>query len=333
MKPACRRRARAALAALCAAGALALAPAPPEVKNDKIVFTSMSETTKKVGDVVVETNRVGVFIMNADGSQRTSLTKEGAIEIDPSLSPDGKRIAFVAVAKDDVKGDLWVMDVGGGDRRQLTESKAKTLVNSPSWSPDGKRIAFTRMAAQNGPPTDAEIVIVDADGKNEKSLGKGLMPAWSPDGKQVLYTTLEKGGDFEPRLTVMDADGGNAKQLFKTPSMMGAFAPDGKRIAYMGAPTTKNTTPHIYAADADGSQAAQVTSQGDTFEVGPRWSADGKRLVFSRMPNAKNGPPKTASIVVMDADGKNETELTKGDGMDLTGGAAILLMERMAAAH
>src|SRR5207302_6358194 len=134
--------------------------------------------------------------------------------------------------------------------------------------------------------------------------------------------------DFEPRLTVMDADGNNAKRLLKTPAMMGAFSPDGKRIVFMGAPSTKNTTPHIYVAKAGGSDAAQVTPQAEVFEVAPRWSADGTNLVFSRMPNAKNGPPKTASLVVIDADGKNEKELPKGDGMDLTGGAALFLLER-----
>jgi len=310
-------RAGAVFAALCAGGALAFAPAPPERMGDKIAFTSISEDGKKAE----------VVVMKLDGSERTTLTKEGVLEIDPALSSDGKHIAFVVVGKDDMKGDLWVMGADGAGRKQLTENQAKTIVLSPAWSPDGKRIAFTRMTAQGGPPTDAELVVVDADGKNEKSVGKGMMAAWSPDGKRILFAALEPGKGFEPRLTVMDADGNNPTQLFKTPSMMGTFSPDGRRIAYIGAPNTTDKQPHIYVANADGSQAAQVTPQSDAFEVGPLWSVDGKRIVFSRAPDAKNGPPKKTSLVIMDADGKNEKELTKGDVLDLTGGAALFLLD------
>src|SRR4051812_30021626 len=60
----------AALAALCVGGALTAAPAPPETPPDKLVVTSMSPDGKKIG----------LFITNADGSQRTTLTKEGAVE-------------------------------------------------------------------------------------------------------------------------------------------------------------------------------------------------------------------------------------------------------------
>ena len=306
-------------AVLCAAGALAFAPAPPE-RPDKILFTSMSADGKNIG----------VCAMNPDGSKRTTLSKEGALEIDPAFSPDGQRIVFATVSKDDMKGDLWVMAADGTGRKQLTQSKAKAIILSPSWSPDGKHILFTRMTVANGPPMDAELLVIDADGQNEKSLGKGLMGAWSPDDKQILYTTLEMGGDFEPRLTVMDADGKNSKQLFQTPSMMGSYSPDGKRITYMGAPSTKNTKPRIYVANADGSQAAQVTTAADAFELAPRWSPDGKRVLFNRSAERQNGPPAKATIVAIDPDGKNEKELTSGDGMDLLGGAALFLMERMA---
>jgi Tol biopolymer transport system component len=97
-------------AALCVATALALPPAPPE-RPDKIVYTSIYAPDPK---------NAWVCIMNADGSNRTPLSKEGSIEIDPALSPDGQRIAFVAVSKDDSKGDVWVMAADGSGRKQLT---------------------------------------------------------------------------------------------------------------------------------------------------------------------------------------------------------------------
>src|SRR4051794_39936906 len=75
--------------ALAALPALAFAPAPEGAKGDKIVFSSVDAESKKGG----------IVIMDADGSKRTVLTKEDAVDLDPVLSPDGRRIAFVRLSK------------------------------------------------------------------------------------------------------------------------------------------------------------------------------------------------------------------------------------------
>jgi TolB protein len=246
--------------------------------------------------------------------------------VDPALSPDGKRIAFVEVNKDDMRGDVWVMTSDGKERKKLTEHKAKTLTTGLCWSPDGKRIAYGTASGLDGPPTNAEIMVMDADGKNAKSVGKGLLPAFSPDGKKILYSALDEGPGKEPRLAVMDADGKNQKNLTTTPALMGSWSPDGKKIVYVGAPNTSEAKPHVYVSDPDGKGATQLTKDdGDVGELAPRWSADGKQIYFNRL-TFKGGPEK-AAIWVMDADGKNEKQLTKADeGMELLSGASLFVM-------
>jgi TolB protein len=310
--------------ALLTASALARAPAPADAaKDEKIVFTSVSEKDKKVG----------IVVMNADGSQRTLLTKGEAMELDPALSPDGKRIAFITVNKDTMSGNLWVMKADGSERKQLTENAAKKLAFAPAWSPDGRKIAYSQMEPEGGgPPSDADVMIMDADGKNGKTLGKGLMPAWSPDGKKIVYCNVSKDGGFEPRLWIMDADGKNAKQLLMGRALMGAWSPDGKKLAYTGAEEGERPQPHIYVCKADGSEPKQITLKQDFGELAPRWSADGKRIYFSRVPFG-GGPPEKGTLVVIDADGSNEKELSKGDGMEMLGGTPLFLFMGRAAAR
>jgi TolB protein len=311
----------AAALALADLPALAFAPAPEGPKEERIVFSSVDGEAKKGG----------IVIMNADGSKRTVLTKEDAVDLGPALSPDGRRIAFVRLNKADKNADVWVMNADGKEPRKLTELPAKTIAMGVSWSPDGKRIAYSTMVNSGGPPDNAELMVMDADGKNAKELGKGLLPAFSPDGKKVLYTAITTKPGGEPRLAVMDADGKNVKELTTTPALMGAWSPDGKKIVYVGTPNLRDAMPHLYVSNPDGSGATPITKDdGGQGELAPQWSADGKRIYFNRMD--LKGPPKKAGVWVIGPDGKDEKELGKGDGLDLLGGAGLFIIGQSASA-
>jgi Tol biopolymer transport system component len=281
-------------------------------KVERIVVTNVVEPHKKV--VVV--------IMDADGSNRRTLSGDDALEFDPALSPDGQRIAFVVMEKDNTRSDIWVMGVDGKDRKRLTEHKAKYFAECVSWSPDGRRILFDTAGKPGaGPFGESEVMVMDADGKNAKSLGKGVWPSWSPDGKKILYTWINEGGDEAGRLHVMDADGKNAMQLKTMPVIRGDWAPDGRKILFTGAPAADGKSrPNAYVSNIDGSGPIQLTKDtGDRCVLGARWSRDGRRIYFNRVSLKGEEQQPIWTLWVMDADGKNAKEL--GTGTDLLIGA------------
>lgn len=78
-----------------------------------------------------------IYLMKADGSENTLLTKTAANESDPSFSPDSKRICFLSKDKEG-KQQIFDMLTDGTDRRQLSHSEKD--VEGYAFSPDHKKV-------------------------------------------------------------------------------------------------------------------------------------------------------------------------------------------------
>src|SRR5690349_5983722 len=81
-----------------------------------------------------------IFVMNADGSNPTNLTKTpNQHEHYPQVSPDGTKICFNVDSGEgrDAVRSLWVMNVDGSNRRKIADG-----AREPFWSPDGKIIGY-----------------------------------------------------------------------------------------------------------------------------------------------------------------------------------------------
>ncbi len=101
------------------------------------------------------------------------------------ISPDGKRVAYVATVATIhglLPGELRALDVATGRVTALDPQG-----RSPRWSPAGDRVAFVVPGYPAG--TDGALATVAADGTGRRTLSTKLFSsglAWSPDGAYVV---------------------------------------------------------------------------------------------------------------------------------------------------
>src|SRR3989454_603929 len=250
-----------------------------------------------IGPIVFASNRDGypfqIYAMNVDGSHPIRLTSSG---IDPSWSPDGRKIAFTS------DGSIYVMNADGSNPTGINRGY------EPSWSPDGKRIVFTN-AGEFGTP---EIAVMNADGSNPTRLTDNLglwddfEATWSPDGTRIAYGQRicdENNGICELHINVMTADGTGKEWVGEGGGP--AWSPDGTKIAFSG------QDGGISVMSVDVWNDVHVIAPGMWAKVA--WSPDGTKIVFDHAECAE-----CEDIGVMNEDGSGLVWLTPGPGRDFS---------------
>ena len=244
----------------------------------------------------------------------------------PAFSPDGSRIAFV---RGDGDGDsqIYVMNADGSDQRVLVAA-GRESVDEPRWSADGTLLAYTRYS-EGGVRLVSSIETVAVGGGAPAVAARARLsartpfilgtPAFVPGTGRIAYSRTEftDDGELVPQLRTVEADGSDDR-LLRAEATGAAWSADGGRIAFANLADRNGLscgsdfcTPNgeIYVMNADGTGARRLTkNRGD--DAGPRWSADGTRILFSSDRNKPgvSGP----ELYSIGADGSCLTWLTNG---------------------
>jgi len=242
--------------------------------GSKIVFVS---STSSPPDGIPTITDYGIYVMDADGSNRTQVLAppSGASARRPSWSPDGKRIVFAGNAGTIVTTDL------DGSNAVLVVGPTAILGGSdcPSYSPDGTKILFSSQREAKW-----QIYVVDVDGSNETRLSsekveREYMPAWSPNGTIIAFQSSRDGN---PEIYVMNADGSNPTRLteHRATDEFPVWSPDGTKIAFI---SNQDGQRDIYVMNADGSDVTRLTDNSIT-ERTLSWAPDGTKIAFCGYP-------------------------------------------------
>ncbi|MBK5292019.1 MAG: PD40 domain-containing protein [Acidobacteriia bacterium] len=157
----------------------------------------------------------------------TQLTRDSGLTMDPSLSADGKLLAFASDRSGDGNLDIWVKHVPGGEPIRLTRDPA--VDERPSLSPDGSQIVFHSERDGGG------IYIVPSLGGPERLLvRRGFTPQWSPDGKWIAYSTSLRTTASSLRL--IPPEGGAPREINTggIHALNPVWSPDSKRLLFWG---------------------------------------------------------------------------------------------------
>jgi Tol biopolymer transport system component len=244
-------------------------------------------------------NNPAVFLINADGSNQTEIAAGAK---NPAWSPDRTRIAFTGPG---FYSEIWVMNADGSGALQLTNSHAQD--QNPTWSPDGSKIAF--VSDRDG---NQQIYAMNADGSGQIRLtdnpARDDQPDWSPDGSKIAFMSERDEGP--QAIFVMNADGTNPVRLGNNPwtDAHPAWSPDGRKLAFT---SSDGGGLGIYVMNADGSGRVRLTDSQNDFD--PTWSPDGSKIAFVTEREFATG---SHEIFTMNADGSEETNLTRNPGQD-----------------
>jgi Tol biopolymer transport system component/DNA-binding winged helix-turn-helix (wHTH) protein len=242
-----------------------------------------------------------------DPQRRTMpLTSMPGHEIQATLAPDGRRLAFAHRSDPAQPWDIYVRDVGSDALLRVTAGDGDSL--RPAWSPDGHWIAFLRVAdtqcelrlvAPIGGPTR---VLAPCDATLDEDL------AWTPDSAALVFRAPGARG-----LSRLPLEGGPAMALTAPPAgdydALPVYAPEGRLLAF--ARWHNFGVADVYVQQAVGPPARRVTF--DNLKVhGLAWDPDGEHLVYSSnrgggfglwRTDLQGSPPQAIPVAARTVDG------------------------------
>ena len=199
-----------------------------------------------------------------------------AIMANPTLSPDGRRVAIDVSDEKANNVDLWFESTSGAGNSRFTFNPSETVVGV--WSRDGSTVAY-RMADAGG----TSLCLKPATGLERErarftipiSMMVDLVPnSWSLDDKQLLFTSQTSLGSH---LELLPVAGGEPTRFLTSQGTEtnAQISPDGKWVAYA---SDDSGNWEVYVTSFPAAAGKWQVSRGGGTE--PRWRGDGREIFY-----------------------------------------------------
>jgi Tol biopolymer transport system component/DNA-binding winged helix-turn-helix (wHTH) protein len=282
-----------------------------------LVVSRYRRSTDRSGETRFE-GPSSLHLLGLDDGRLTALKYAHSVsqpDVQPRVSPDGRRIAFRRGAAP--YSDLFVVPSDGGEPRQLTRLRAR--IRGYDWLPNGRHLLMSSdhagiQALYLVDADSGELVPLGFNGASFPAVSRGraaavfqqdnadinlqsfrldaapdaagegiasstrfeAWPAYAPDDDRLVFVS-DRGGDSQ--LWLLEPGARTSYQLThhdKVELASPNWSPDGRRVLYVARGAG---TSRLLSVEVDSGQTRQESEEGDNARFGT-YSADGKSILF-----------------------------------------------------
>lgn len=255
------------------------------IMSSRVVFVSGVKRNKDV------------YIAGIDGQNIRQVTNFHNITVSPSVSPDGRYLAYTSYKEG--KPNLFIMDMETG--KDIHSERDDGMKLGTTWF--GKStLGYARTSGNQ-----STIYTFDAASRQKKAVltKEGILasPSFSPDGSKMAFVSDMYGS---PQVFIKDLSSGDVKRLTYsgTYNTSPSFSPKGDLIAFV---SKINGSFEICTMNVDGSNQRVLTSGG--INDSPHFSPCGRYIIYS----SKKGDQYNVYIMLYNGENKRMLKLVNKD--------------------